>query len=233
MQEIFQFLRELAANNNREWFQSHRAWYDQVRSQFNEIVKALLVHISQFDPTVSHLDVKGCTYRIYRDVRFSQDKSPYKTHLGCYISAKGKQSFHAGYYFHVQPPSPDTDDQWEGLNGPFMAAGTWYLPSNILREVRMSIVEDLTTFREIAEEPRFRKAFPILGYDLLKTMPKGFPKDFPYPHYLQPRMYASGCALPVDFFQTPDWLDQLARRFESGKPFIDFLNDTINDYEGV
>ena len=89
MQEIFRFLRELAANNNREWFQSHRAWYDQVRSQFNEIVKALLVRISQFDPTVSHLDVKDCTYRIYRDVRFSQDKSPYKTHLGCYISAKG------------------------------------------------------------------------------------------------------------------------------------------------
>ena len=164
-------------------------------------------------------------------MRFSQDKSPYKTHLGCYISAKGKQSFHAGYYLHLQPPSPAAESQWEELNGPFMAAGTWYLPPNILREVRMSIVEDLTTFREIVEKPQFRKAFPTLGYDLLKTMPKGFPKDFPYPQYLQPRMYSSGCALPIDFFQAPDWLDQVAQRFKAGKPFIDFLNDTIDDYD--
>ena len=219
MQDIFHFLRELAANNTREWFQANRSWYDQIHAQFDDIVKGLLVRIAQFDPSVSHLDIKDCTYRIYRDIRFSPDKSPYKRHLGCYISAKGKQSFHAGYYFHLQPGAS------------FMAAGTWYLPSHILKEVRMSIVEDLSTFREIAEEPCFRQSFSTLGYEPLKTMPKGFPKDFAYPEYLRIRMYAAGADLPDSFFRPSDWLDQVARRFESGKPFIDFLNDTIDDYE--
>ena len=228
---IFKFLKAVAGNNNREWFALHRDEYMSCKSDFEEAVAEIIAGISEFDSNVAHLAPKDCIYRFYRDTRFSSDKSPYKRHFGAYICEGGKKSLRGGYYLHLQPPSPATDSQWEELNGPFMAAGTWYLPPNILREVRMSIVEDLATFREIVEKPQFRKAFPTLGYDLLKTMPKGFPKDFPYPQYLQPRMYSSGCALPIDFFQAPDWLDQVAHRFQAGKPFNDFLNDTIDDYD--
>ena len=219
MHNILLFLRELAANNNREWFQANRQWYDQVCLEHHEIIKSLLVRIAQFDPSIAHLDVKDCTYRIYRDVRFSQDKAPYKRHIGAYISARGKKSYHGGYYLHLMPGES------------MLACGTWYLPPRTLKELRLSICEDLTTFRSIVEAPEFRAAFPQLGYDHLKTMPKGFPADFPYPDYLRPRLYSCACNLSDDFIGTPGWLDEIARRCQIAKPYIDFINDTIDDYE--
>ena len=229
MKTIFRFLRELAANNNRQWFQANRQWYDEVRTRYEETVRALLLRIAQFDPTVAHLDVKDCTYRIYRDVRFSPDKSPYKRHLGCYISAKGKQSLHAGYYLHLQPA--DTDAKDTDFDGSFAVGGTWYLPSAVLKEVRMSILEDTATFRSIVEDKEFRRTFPTVGYELLKTMPKGFPKEFPHPEWLRPRIYSCGHQLGEDFFDSPHWLDDLAHIFQVSKPFVDFLTDTIDDYD--
>ncbi|MCH5178459.1 MAG: DUF2461 domain-containing protein [Prevotellaceae bacterium] len=219
MNSILHFLAELAANNTREWFQANRSWYDQVRAQHHDIVRTLLVRISQFDPSVSHLDVKDCTYRIYRDVRFSTDKSPYKRHIGAYISAGGKKSCHAGYYLHLMPGET------------MLCAGTWYLPSHVLKEVRMSICEDFSTFHSIVSAPEFREAFPQFGYEPLKTMPKGFPADFSHPEYLRPRIYSCGCNFEDSFVGSEGWLDDIVRRCEIAKPFIDFLNDTIDDYE--
>ena len=231
MVNALNFLRSLAANNNREWFQAHRAWYDEVRAEWDDAVRGLIVRISQFDPSVAHLDVKDCTYRIYRDVRFSADKSPYKRHFGCFISGRGKQSYHAGYYFHLQPEYADRDCAEYDFNGSFAVGGTWYLPSHILREVRMSILEDTSTYRFIVEAPAFRRTFPQLGYEPLKTLPKGFPKDFAHPEWLRPRVFSCGRPLDETFFSSPHWLDDLASIFQTSKPFIDFLNDTIDDYD--
>ena len=230
MKEILTFLRDLAANNNRPWFQANRSRYDEVRAHYENIVRSLLVRIAQFDPSIAHLDVKDCTYRIYRDTRFSADKSPYKRHLGTFISARGKQSYHAGYYLHLEPAKEDDNGEY-GFNGCFAVGGTWYLPSKILKEVRMSILEDTTTFRSIVENAEFRRTFPTVGYELLKTMPKGFPKDFPHPEWLRPKVYSCGHQLSEDFFLSPHWLDDLAHIFQISKPFIDFLNDTIDDYD--
>ena len=96
---IFRFLKELAANNNREWFNTNRERYEKARQMFEEMVQQIILRIAGFDETVIHLQVKDCTYRFYRDTRFSEDKSPYKRHLGAYINAHGKKSFHSGYYF--------------------------------------------------------------------------------------------------------------------------------------
>ena len=90
---ILAFLKDVAAHNNREWFNSHRDRYEEARTAFEKIVEELILHIGQFDESVRHLQVKDCTYRFYRDTRFSEDKSPYKRHLGAYINAHGKKSF--------------------------------------------------------------------------------------------------------------------------------------------
>lgn len=88
--EIIEFLKQLAANNNRIWFQEHKAEYLHVQEMFNELLAALIARIAVFDKSVAHVRPQDCTYRIYRDIRFSSDKSPYKRHIGGYINAKGK-----------------------------------------------------------------------------------------------------------------------------------------------
>lgn len=215
---MMRFLEAVAANNNRAWFQKNKAWYDDSRKYFEQLVEGLLVRIRQFDDTVAHLGVKDCTYRFYRDTRFSPDKAPYKRHFGAYICCGGRKSLMGGYYFHLQPGEC------------MLASGTWYLPSDILKEVRMSVVEDLSTFRGIVEVPEFKAVYPEMGMDFLKTLPRGFDKDFECPDYIRPRIYACMNKFDEALFDSPDALDEIARRFQVGYPFIDFINDTIGDY---
>lgn len=98
-----QYLRQIAVNNNREWFHEHRDLYDEARTAFESMVQELITRITAFDATVQYLTVADCTYRFHRDTRFSPDKSPYKRHFGAYINAKGKKSNHGGYYMHLEP----------------------------------------------------------------------------------------------------------------------------------
>lgn len=100
---ILDFLKQLAANNDRQWFLEHKTEYQHVQQSFEELLAVVIARISVFDESVSHVQPKDCTYRIYRDVRFSSDKSPYKSHIGGYINAKGKKSNHCGYYIHLEP----------------------------------------------------------------------------------------------------------------------------------
>ena len=124
---IFQFLKDLSANNNREWFNEHKAEYETARAEFDNFLATVIARISLFDETIRGIQPKDCTYRIYRDTRFSADKTPYKIHFGGYINAKGKKSDHCGYYVHLQP------------DGSMLAGGSLCLPSNILKAVRQSI----------------------------------------------------------------------------------------------
>ena len=100
---VMDFLAEIAEHNDRSWFMANKGLYDSAREAFEMITTEMIARISDFDPEVSHLSAKDCTYRIYRDVRFSNDKRPYKIHMGAYINARGKKSQHGGYYMHMQP----------------------------------------------------------------------------------------------------------------------------------
>lgn len=216
---ILDFLKDIAIHNNREWFNTNRERYEKARQMFEEMVQQIILRIAGFDETVIHLQVKDCTYRFYRDTRFSEDKSPYKRHLGAYINAHGKKSFHSGYYFHLEPGNC------------LLAGGAWCLPSPILKAVRESIVEETDTFRQIVEEKEFKTYFPIIGENHLKTLPKGFPKDYPYPDYLRPKDYSVCHNVNDDFFRQADWLEQTEKVFRKMKPFNDFINDTIDNLE--
>lgn len=216
---IFRFLKDLSANNNREWFTEHRDEYDTARAEFDNLLTSIISRISLFDDTIRGIQPKDCTYRIYRDTRFSSDKTPYKIHLGGYINAKGKKSNHSGYYIHIQP------------GGCMLAGGSLCLPPNILKAVRQSIYDNIDEYRTIVEDPEFKKYFPIIGEDHLKTAPKGFPKDFEYIDYLKPKDFTCGYLVPDSFFLAPDMLEQTEKIFRQFKRFADFINFTIDDFD--
>ncbi len=216
---IFQFLKEISANNNREWFHEHKEDYKRAQSEFEKLLTAIIQRISLFDESIRGVEVKDCTYRIYRDTRFSQDKTPYKTHFGGYINAKGKKSEHCGYYIHLE-------------TGNCMLAGGSICPSPpILKALRQSIYDNIEEFRGIVEDPEFKKYFPKIGEAHLKTAPKGFPKGFEYIDYLKCKEYTVSHYVPDNFFSSPEFLDKVEDVFRQMKRFADFTNYTIDDFE--
>ena len=127
---IFQFLRDIAAHNNREWFNAHREQYDTARQEFENLLTVLIARISEFDESVRGVEARDCTYRIYRDTRFSSDKRPYKTHIGAFICPGGKKSGYAGYYFQVGPQEAGYDA------GTMLASGHYLMEPQALRTLR-------------------------------------------------------------------------------------------------
>ena len=124
MKRILDFLRELQEHNDREWFETHRTEYLRVKAATEEFAARLIAGIASFDSTVGDLTPKECTYRIYRDIRFSSDKRPYKSHIGIFISPGGKKSGHSGYYLHIEPEHPERSDGVPA-GGPMLVTGLY------------------------------------------------------------------------------------------------------------
>ena len=147
-EDIINFLKELNENNDREWFAQNKSRYEKVKSKFEEISRLLISEISIFDNDIKNVDVKDCVFRIYRDIRFSTDKTPYKTHFGVYIaSAGGRKSQRGGYYLHLDPA------------GSFIAVGVWCPPPNILKALRQSVCDNIDELNEIRNETGFNTYF--------------------------------------------------------------------------
>lgn len=227
---ILQFLRDIAVNNNRPWFLEHKDEYDAIRENFEQGVADAIARIATFDPSIAHLTVKDTTYRFYRDTRFSPDKSPYKRHLGAYISAHGKKSLHGGYYIHLEPGQC------------LVACGTYWLPTNILTSCRNEIMGNIDEWLRCVENPEFLKYYGAdenatwdnaqgFGMERLKTCPAGFPRDYEYIKYLRMKDYCCWHRVDDDFFEGNGWLDGIERYFKAGKPMTDFINSVVDDYE--
>lgn len=228
------FLEELAANNNREWFAEHKTDYQNARADFDQLVDKAIESISTFDASISHLKAKDCVFRIYRDIRFAKDKSPYKNHFGAYISSHGKQSLHGGYYIHVQPGRC------------ILAAGVYWLPTHILTSVRNEIMGNIDEWRKCVENGQFVKNFGYpndsewteehtapkgFGMQHLKKAPKDFPSDYEHLIYLKMKDYCVWQVVPDNFYSQPDWTQKMVKLFKVGKPMMDFVNSVIDDYE--
>ena len=178
MNNVLGFLRELAVNNNREWFQKNKKWYDESRNKVLFLTEVLINEIRKFDPTVPVLNPNDCLFRIFRDVRFSQDKSPYKTNFGCYIARGGKKANFAGYYLHIEPESS-------------FAGGGIYMPDNeTLKMLREYIAENGEEFLSIIRNKEFQEIYPEMYDDKLKTAPKGFSPDHEYIDILKYKSFA-------------------------------------------
>ena len=232
--KILNYLKDIAANNNRDWYQAHKAEYQAVRASYEKGIEQAIEAISAFDPTISHLTAKDCCFRFNRDTRFSPDKSPYKRHFGAYISAKGKKSLHAGYYIHVEPGKC------------LIAAGAYWLPTNILTAMRNEIMGNIDTWRQCVENGQFVKSFGYpnesewteetvapkgFGITHLKKAPKDFPADYEFIQYLRMKDYCVWHRVDDQFFEGDGWLKEMVRLCKVAKPMMDFTNGVIDDYE--
>ena len=219
MQHIYQFLQQIAEHNDREWFHAHQAEYKAARQSFEAYVQEMILRIAAFDPGVVYQSPKTCIYRFARDTRFSEDKSPYKRHFGAFVCSHGRKSYRGGYYLHLQPGDS------------MVAGGSWCPPAPLLKHIREAIVEDIDRFRDIVEEPEFKRLYPVVGADPVKTMPKGFPRDFAYPEYLRPRLYTVWSPIPDSLVSEPDSQDRLEHMFRTMAPFNGFLNEVFDEWE--
>lgn len=227
---IYKFLRDIAANNTREWFHEHHGEYEAARASFEAGIEEAMARIVEFDSTVGHLRLKDVTYRFYRDTRFSPDKSPYKRHLGAYIAAHGKKAMHGGYYIHLEPGNS------------LLACGNYELPTNVLTSCRNEIMGNIDEWRRIVEDGKFVKTFGYpgcgewgsekgFGITMLKKCPLGFPKDYEFIDYLRMKDYCCWRRVPDSFFSGDGWLDEMEATFKVAKPMMDFVNSVIDDYE--
>ena len=222
MREILQFLRDLSRNNNREWFLSNKQRYQQVQSRWYAYCEALVSAIGQYDSDIASLKIKDCTYRIYRDTRFSHDKSPYKTHFGVFMAKGGKRSMHAGYYFHV--------GTGEGEGYPYchmLASGNYCFEPRVIKMLR----EDISFGWEEFRESVLNAADSLFKVDMdgaLKRVPKEYPADAPYADFMRLKSYSLYMNVSDDFLLQPDLVERVAGLFRTVKPFNDYINRAID-----
>ena len=220
MKTILDFLRKLRDNNSREWFAANKAEYLSVQYKFNCFAEKIIAAVASVDSVAGRLTLKDCTYRIYRDTRFSADKTPYKRHMGVFVNPPfGKKVNNAGYYVHLEPDNC------------FICGGTIGLDTRIISAIRRSIFDNVEEYRAIVEDKEFRCCFPVLGENYLKTYPKGFDKNWEYIDYIRPKDYvAVGRVDDAFFFDEDTLIGRLMPYMRQAKRFNDFLNYTIDDF---
>ena len=215
---LYDFLKRLAANNNREWFAAHKAEYEELRALWLNDLDRMIAAMSAWCPEVASIPAKRAAYRIYRDTRFSPDKTPFKLYFSASVDPLGRGTEHAGYYLQMGV---------DGVNGLF--GGLWCPPAPVLRKLRHAIVDNIEEWEEINADPELNRHFKIWCSSALKTIPKGWPKDHPQAHWLRMRDYGRDAEVGEDFFLDPAWPEKAAELFRLVKPFNDFLNYSIDE----
>lgn len=219
MQDILEFLKQLAANNNREWFNAHKNEYLKVKEQVELLTSQLINIVAQIEPEAAYLTPADCLYRIYRDTRFSSDKTPYKNHIGIYINPRGgKKSEFCGYYIHIQPGEC------------IVGGGAWFPEAPLLKEYRSEIYNNIDEYLEIIINPEFSKYYQPYWQEPLKTAPKGFPKDWEYIDLLKPKSFVMASQLSDKEFVSKDMMKKFGKLFRLLKPFNDFFNFTLEEH---
>lgn len=174
METSLKFLKQLAKNNNKEWFDVNRKTYEVCKTEFETLVKSVIDKCTIFDNGLLNLEAKKCMFRINKDVRFSKDKSPYKTNMGASINPGGKKSMVPGYYIHIEPGKS------------FLAGGCYQPMPETLAAIRQEIDYNSAEFKKILSSKDFKSYFKELSQeDKLKTAPKGYDKNHPDKELLQ------------------------------------------------
>lgn len=209
------FLRSLKSNNNKEWFDSNKNKYMEAKEEFEAFIQKLIVGLSKFDKRI-HPDMKAkdCLFRIYKDVRFSKDKTPYKTHFGAYITPGGKKSEIAGYYFHLDPADV------------FIAGGNWQPMPDHLQAIRQEIDYNGDKLVKILKSKSFRTYFNELSEeDKLKTVPKGFDKEHQYLELLKLKSFVAYYRVELKKLKSKDFDSSIIGGFKAMFPLLEFLRE--------
>jgi uncharacterized protein (TIGR02453 family) len=217
MKTVLDFIKELTENNNRDWFNAHKNSYQESLEIFRNFAGQLLTGISEFDPSVGNLEPKDTIFRIYKDVRFSKDKLPYKTHFGCWITKGGRKSTDAGYYFQLEPENS------------FLAAGVWMPPKEQLNLIRQEIHFNPEPYLKLINTPAMKEHYERGGKeDMLKKGPAGFPKDFKYmeevkyKHYIWSKNFSDASILKNGLAQ------RVTEDYKGLYPLVNYLNHAMS-----
>lgn len=210
------FIKDLKKNNNKPWFDTNRKRYEAAKADFILVVENIIAAIAKFDPAVATLKGKDCIFRINRDIRFSKDKSPYKTNMGAYINLGGKKINTPGYYFHCEP-------------GGSFAAGGLYMPSpEDLAKVRQEIDYNFDEWKKIVSDKTFKKYFTkVDGIEVLSRPPKGYAEDNPAIEYLKMKSFIVSRPLTDADLTDKNLVKEVAKTFTALKPMLNYLTHAV------
>jgi len=217
MDNVFKFLKDIAKNNNRDWFEKNKSRYLEAKLQFEDFLEAFHKELVRVDEKLAPLNPRKQGFRIYRDVRFSKDKRPYKVNMGAGFSPGGKMEQEPGFYIHIEPGKS------------FIAAGIYMPDSANLSKIRQEIDYNSMVFLKILNDRKFKKYFSGLDdYDRLKTAPKGYAKDHPQIELLKHKSYITSHSFSDAAVKDGKFVKQLAEICRAAKPLNDFLQEAIS-----
>lgn len=214
--ESLQFLKDLKENNNRDWFLANKKRYESYKKEYYDLTQQLLDLLKKEDPALESLEVKNCVFRVNRDIRFSKDKSPYKSHMGLWFSPGKKNANRAGYYMHIEPGAS------------FIAGGFYQPDAEELRKLRKEIAFFHDELEEILVDKKFKSVYDGLGRgNALKTAPKGYEKDHPAIELLKLKSFEASAKLDDKTLSDKDFIQKTAKQLLLLKPLTEFLNRAL------
>ncbi|MEN9523788.1 MAG: hypothetical protein RL065_2165 [Bacteroidota bacterium] len=212
-----EFLKKLKSNNNKEWFDKNRKEYESAKAEMKKLCDAIINEVGKFDKNIAGLESKNCLFRINRDIRFSKDKSPYKTNMGAYFSKHGKNNGVGGYYFHLEPGKS------------FIGGGMYGAMPEQLKAVRQEIDYNLSDFKKIISSSTFKKMYPDLEGEKLKNAPKGYEESNPAVDFLKHKnMYVSS-AFSDEELMDENFNKSFAVKAKVLYPFLQFFDTAISN----
>jgi uncharacterized protein (TIGR02453 family) len=213
-----QFLDDLKANNNRDWFLENKKRYELFKKDYHQLVSDFLDVMKPLDSSLELLEVKNCTFRINRDIRFSKDKSPYKDHLGVWLSSGSKGNNRAGYYVHI------------AREGSFVAGGFYCPEAQDLKKIRKEISYFYEDLDEILANKNFKKVFNDFDRNetnVLKNPPRGYEKEHPAIEYLKLKSFETSQKFDIKEILEPDFVSRMSQKLILLKPLNDFMNRSL------
>jgi uncharacterized protein (TIGR02453 family) len=216
--DSIQFLDDLKANNNRDWFIANKKRYEIFKKDYHQLVADFLDVMKPLDTSLEMLEIKHCTFRINRDIRFSNDKSPYKSHLGVWLSSGTKGNNRAGYYVHIEKGSS------------FIAGGFYAPESDDLKKVRKEIAFFYEDLEAILENKTFKKefgAFARTEKSCLKNPPRGYDKDHPSIELLKLKSFEVLQKFDISEICHKDFVSKMSKKLILLKPLNEFMNRAL------
>lgn len=211
------FLKLLAKNNNKVWFDEHKSDYQNAKADYESVVQQIIDGLAKQEPVLIGLQVKDCTFRIYKDTRFSKDKTPYKTNMGASFAPGGRKTPRPGYYFHLEP----------GGNS-FAGGGLWMPEAPVLKKVRQEIDYNFEEFQQIISNKEFIRYFGKIEGESLKTAPQGYLPDNPAIAYLKLKSFTVWHHISDDAALQPALVREILKIFSVMQPFVKFMDRALD-----
>ncbi|HLA56387.1 MAG TPA: DUF2461 domain-containing protein [Flavobacterium sp.] len=214
--ESLQFLEDLKKNNNRDWFQANKVRYEAYKKDYHQLISEFLEAMKPLDPALKMLEVKNCTFRINRDIRFSKDKSPYKSHMGIWMNTNPSGVNAPGYYIHFE-------------KGKSFLAGGFYSPeASELKKIRKEIDFFHDDLEAIVSDKNFKSVFGDLDRtNALKTSPKNFEKDHPAIEFLKLKSFTASAKIDDKSLNDKNFVNDTAKKLHLLRPLTEFLNRAL------